>query len=186
MFLSNEIKGDIYRIKGKVDFSCFLSCMKSKGFRFLFFFRKLKETKKTNPLWLFYKLMYRHYFVKYGIQIPIGVQIGAGLSLPHFGSIVINSKSKIGNNCNILQNVTLGNTKRGQKKGAPIIGNQVYIGPSASIVGGIVIGNNVLIAANAFVNFDVPDNSIVIGNPAKIIPRENAVEGYIYNFLGEF
>ncbi len=47
------------------------------------------------------------------------------------------------------------------------------------IVGKIKIGNNVLIAANSYVNFDVPDNSIVIGNPGKIIHRENATEGYI-------
>jgi serine O-acetyltransferase len=119
--------------------------------------------------------------VKYSIQIPISVQIGEGLLLPHFGGIVINSKSAIGNNCNILQNVTLGNTKRGQKKGAPLIGNNVYIGPSATVVGGITVGNNVLIVANSFVNFDVPNDSIVIGNPAKIISRENAVDGYINN-----
>ena len=47
------------------------------------------------------------------------------------------------------------------------------------IVGKISIGNNVLVAANSYVNFDVPDNSIVLGNPAKIIHKDNATEGYI-------
>jgi serine O-acetyltransferase len=48
-------------------------------------------------------------------------------------------------------------------------------------VGGITIGNNVLIAPNAYVNFDVPENSVVMGNPAKIYESENATEGYINN-----
>lgn len=66
-----------------------------------------------------------------------------------------------------------------EKRGGSQIGNCVWIGPNAVIVGKIKIGNNVLIAANSYVNFDVPDNSIVIGNPGKIIHRENATEGYI-------
>lgn len=183
MFVSDDIIADQFRLTKKKDLKSFFYCMKSPGFRFLFFFRKLQQTKKMNPLWLFYKIMYRHYFIKYGFQIPISVKIGKGLLLPHFGGIVINSKSKIGNNCNILQNVTLGNTKRGVKKGAPIIGNKVYIGPSATVVGGITVGDNVLIVGNSFVNFDIPSNSIVIGNPAKIISRDNAVDAYIDNVV---
>lgn len=67
----------------------------------------------------------------------------------------------------------------GVKIGVPTIGNDVWIDPNAVIVGGINIGDNVLIAANSFVNFDVPSNSIVIGNPGKIIPSVRATEGYI-------
>lgn len=59
----------------------------------------------------------------------------------------------------------------GVKKGVPIIGNNVYIGANAIVIGGIRIGDDVLIAPGAFVNFDVQNNSIVIGNPGKIIPR---------------
>ena len=57
----------------------------------------------------------------------------------------------------------------------------MWIGTNAVIVGNVRIGSDVLIAPLSFVNFDVPDHSIVIGNPAKIISRENAVEGYIEN-----
>ena len=63
--------------------------------------------------------------------------------------------------------------------GVPKIGNEVWIGPNAVIVGKVTIGDDVLIAANAYINFDVPDHSIVIGNPGKIIARESATEGYI-------
>lgn len=81
----------------------------------------------------------------------------------------------------IYNGVTLGAQNRGQHQGSPIIGNNVFLGPNAVIVGKIKIGNNVLIAGGSFVNFDVPDNSIVIGNPAKVIHKDNAVEGYILN-----
>lgn len=59
------------------------------------------------------------------------------------------------------------------------IGNRVWIGTNAVIVGKITVGSNVLIAPNSYVNFDVPDNPIVIGNPAKIIYRKDVIEGYI-------
>ncbi|MGL6039532.1 MAG: serine acetyltransferase, partial [Soonwooa sp.] len=59
--------------------------------------------------------------------------------------------------------------------------DEVWIGPNAVIVGGITIGNNVLIAPNAYVNMDVPANSVVIGNPAQITPNNMATEGYINN-----
>ena len=74
---------------------------------------------------------------------------------------------------------TIGRENRGKRKGAPQIGNCVSVGINSTIVGNIKIGNNVLIAPNSFVNFDVPDNSVVIGNPGVIHHKENATEGYI-------
>ena len=116
---------------------------------------------------------------KYLFQIPYPVSIGYGFNFVHFGRIIVAPDVKIGNNCNIFTGVTIGSTTRGDKKGVPIIGNNVWIGPNAVIVGGVNIADNVLIAANSYVNFDVPENSIVIGNPGKIIPKDNATEGYI-------
>ena len=75
--------------------------------------------------------------------------------------------------------ITIGVELRGKRKGAPTIGDRVWIGPNATIVGKISVGNDVLIGANSYVNFDVPDHSIVIGNPGRIICKENATEGYI-------
>ncbi len=59
--------------------------------------------------------------------------------------------------------------------------DDVWVGTNAVIVGGITIGNNVLIAPNSYVTQDVPDNSIVRGNPMQIISNEKATEGYINN-----
>jgi len=126
-------------------------------------------------------LLYRRYFFKYGIQIPSSTIIGRGFYIGHFGNIVVNGQVKIGDNCNISNGVTIGQTNRGEKAGVPTIGNSVWIGVNSVIVGNIIIGNNVLVAPNSFVNIDVPDNSIVIGNPAKIIEKISATTGYINN-----
>lgn len=116
---------------------------------------------------------------KYLLQIPYPVTIGKGLNIVHFGRVIIAPSVVIGDNCNIFTGVTIGSTVRGSRRGVPKIGNEVWIGPNSVIVGKVTIGDDVLIAANAYVNFDVPDHSIVIGNPGKIIARENATEGYI-------
>jgi len=68
----------------------------------------------------------------------------------------------------------------GKKKGVPTIGDNVFMGRNSIIIGNVNIGHNVLIAPGAFVNFDVPDNSIVIGNPGQIIPQNSSpTEKYI-------
>lgn len=104
-----------------------------------------------------------------------------GLYIGHPYCITINPQSVIGENCNIHKGVTIGQENRGTRKGVPIIGNRVWIGVNATVIGKITIGNDVLIAPNSYVNFDVPPHSIVIGNPGNVIFRENATEGYINN-----
>lgn len=90
--------------------------------------------------------------------------IGGGFFIRHGYSTNINTVS-IGKNCTIHQNVTVGGTD----KGIPTIGNNVFIGTGAIVLGPITIGDNVTIAAGAIVVEDVPANSLVIGQKAKII-----------------
>ncbi len=90
--------------------------------------------------------------------------IGGGLRLLHPFATVVNAE-KIGKNCIIFQQVTVG-MKNGKK---PIILDNVTITCGAKVLGGITIGNNVIIGANAVVVKDVPDNSVVAGIPAKVI-----------------
>lgn len=127
--------------------------------------------------------MHRIYMYKYGFQIPVGTKIGKGFYIGHFGTLVINGKAEIGDNCNVAHNVTIGQENRGKRKGFPVIGNKVWIGTGSVIVGKIKIGNNVLIAPNSYVNTDVPSNLIAIGNPLKIVKKDNAIEGYIEHIL---
>lgn len=120
---------------------------------------------------------------KFGVNLSPRTDIDLGFFVGHRGPMAINPRSKIGKNCNIGVCVTIGQENRGKREGSPIIGNKVWIGSNAVIVGKITIGDNVLIAPGAYVNFDVPSNSIVLGNPGKIIPAENATLAYINNII---
>lgn len=104
-----------------------------------------------------------------------GCYLGAG----HEGTIIINRNAVIGEYSTISVGVVIGKEFRGAREGAPTIGDYVWIGANAVIVGNIKVGSDVLIAPNSYVNFDVSDHSIVIGNPGRIIRKENATQGYI-------
>ena len=115
---------------------------------------------------------------KYGLEI-LSDDIGPGLYLGHAHNINVSPLAKIGKNCNLNKGCTIGRENRGKRIGAPTLGDDVWVGSNSMVVGNIHIGSDVLIAPNAYVNFDVPDHSIVIGNPAKIIKKENATDSYI-------
>lgn len=174
------IKSDVYRYRGGVGvinvLKCWLTC---HGFRVTYFMRMSKSGNVA--LRWFYRLMFTHYMCKFGIQTHWTLNAGRGLYIGHFGSIIIGAGATLGDNCNINQGVTIGIENRGERKGFPTIGDNVWIGANSVVVGKINIGDNVLIAPLTFVNFDVPSNSIVVGNPAKIIYNANATEGYICN-----
>ena len=99
----------------------------------------------------------------------------------HAYCITINPKAILGRNINIHKGVTIGQENREIRAGVPQIGDCVWIGVNSTIVGNIKIGNDVLIAPNSYINCDVPDHSIVFGNPCIIKSRPNATEGYINN-----
>ena len=148
--------------------------------KFSYYFRK-SATCKNKILKSYYRFMFRSICAKHGLEIPAQANIGKGLYIGHPYNITINPDAVLGENINIHKGVTIGQENRGVRKGAPTIGNQVWIGINATIVGNITIGNDVLIAPNSYVNCNVPSHSVVIGNPCKIIPRENATEEYINN-----
>ena len=130
---------------------------------------------------MFYRLIYNRLCAKRGIEISWRTKIGKGLYLSHVYNITINAGSVIGENCNIHKGVLIGQANRGARKGVPTVGNQVWIGINAAIVGGITIGDDVLIAPNTYVNCDIPGHSVVYGNPCIIKHRDNATEKYINN-----
>lgn len=153
----------------------------TKIYKLHYFLRKA-QTSKTVMQYL-YRFLLRCEERKRGIEISYKVSIGPGLYLGHPYCITINDRAVIGKNCNIHKGVTIGRENRGKRMGAPRIGDNVWIGINATIVGAIEIGSNVLIAPNAFVNTNVPDNSVVIGNPCMIIPNEHATKSYIINTI---
>ena len=173
------IEADLYRHEGLKGFKGFIKGWFIPGFRYTFLFRKVVQSGRLSPGGMFLRTLKRRYRYKYGFEIHPDAQIGKGFYLTsHCGPVII-GPVKIGRNCNISHSVTIGRSYRGGKIGRPEIGDYVWIGPGSVLVGEIRIGNNVLIAPNSFVNFDVPDHSLVIGNPGKIIPKENPTKNYI-------
>lgn len=175
--LKNILKKDLYRYDGETNF--FKGYLIQKGFRYTFYLRIATITKGIS--YYFSKFILRQLVVKYGYEISEKTEIGEGLAILHLGGIAINKNAILGKNITIFQGVTIGGDV-GKRKGAPKIGNKVWIGANAVVVGNITIGDNVLIAANSLVNFNVPDNSLVIGNPAMIKPfyKINEYIEYIY------
>ncbi len=94
-----------------------------------------------------------------GISIPAECTIGKGFRIHHFGGVIFHPSTKIGDNCTIYQEVTLGD--KGGYGGAPVIGDNVTIGAGAKILGGITIGNNSKIGALTLVSKNVPEYSKV-------------------------
>jgi serine O-acetyltransferase len=118
------------------------------------------------------KMRLRKLSYKLGFTIPENV-FEEGLSIAHYGNIVINPHVKIGRNCRIHVGVNIGLGARGELP--PVVGNNVYIGPGAKLFGSIIIGDNTVIGANAVVNKSFPEGNISLGGiPAKEISKKNS------------
>lgn len=173
--MNSSIKRDLYRYIGN-DCNRLLLQVRyilfTPGFQYIFFFRKAQLSNFIISK-IFYEICLKLCSFKFGIQIPSATIIGEGFRISHFGVIVINPGAKIGRNFSISQGCLIGNSK-GLDEEVPVIGDNVCMQANSIIVGKIHIGNHVLIAPGAFINFNVPDNSIVIGNPGKIIARESS------------
>lgn len=180
--LVSRIKSDLFRYRGQYSFSAFIKeYFLNPGFKFMVWHRIAHITKnKSKLLYLIPWMKLKKLKYRYGYDIPAETRIGNGFYIGHIGGIVISSKAIIGKNCNISQGVTIGFSSRGNKKGYPTIGSNVYIGPGAVIVGSIKIGDNVAIGANAVVLQDIADNAVAVGIPAKVVSL-NGSDCYILN-----
>ena len=177
--MENLFKYDYYRYYGtKWNLMGLKYLISDHSLWFLFLLRKSQDESGifTKP---FVWVLLRRLSKKYGLEISPKTKIGKGLYIGHAYNITVNPKVILGNNINIHKGVTLGQENRGKRKGTPIIGNNVWIGVNSTLVGNIRIGDDVLIAPNSYINKDIPSHSIVIGNPCKIIYREDATKEYI-------
>lgn len=106
-----------------------------------------------------------------GCAIDRDMRVGHRFRIVHAGGITINPGVRFGNRCGIMHNVTIGTNM--DKPGCPIIGDDVFIGTGAVVVGNITIGDGALIAANSLVFFDVPPDALAMGVPAVIYPNKS-------------
>ena len=178
--MKNVFKKDLYRYYGESGEPFLKKVFRPMEIKYISLFRKA-NTCNFLPLKLFYMLRLMHMSEKTQIQIPARTSIGDGLYIGHLGRVIIHPDAKLGKNINIATGVTIGMENRGKRKGVPVIGDNCWIGTNAVIVGNVKIGSDVLIAPLSYVNFDVPDHSVVVGNPGRIIPKENATASYICN-----
>ena len=105
------------------------------------------------------------------IEIHPGAKIGKNFFIDHGGGVVIGETTEVGDNCLLYQGVTLGGTSDKREKRHPTLKNNIVVGAGAKVLGPITIGNNVKIGANSVVINDVPDNSVVVGIPGRIVAR---------------
>lgn len=171
-------KYDLYRLTGEMDTCTHIKTFFSnRAYRRIVYYRHFHD---KSFIGIISRIGNRLISRKMSLELQPNAKIGEGMLFIHPYSITINSQAVVGRNLTMLKGATIGNSKTG-RIGAPVIGDNVYIGLNSSIVGGVHIGNDVMIAPNTFVNFDVPDGCLVIGSPGIIHQKENASKEYIVN-----
>lgn len=165
----------------KADFRAYEGDWGAQGFWVMLVYRfgrwrytiRIKIIRKAFSL--MYKILFKLVQIITGIELPCEVDVGPNFVIDHFGGVVISGYARFGANCRLRTGVVVG-LKSISDPGAATFGDNVDIGTGAVILGRITIGNNVLIGANAVVTRDVPDNSIAVGVPAVIRPRQSVGE----------
>jgi serine O-acetyltransferase len=144
----------------------------SAGFRSIFFNRFLNYNffKKNKKIM---KLIYYLSLILTKTDVPYTAKIYGGLIFPHEKCIIIHPHCIIGKNVTIMQGATIGGNlgKKKNNRTSPKIGENVFIGPGAKILGPVEIGKNSIIGANTVITKDIPSNCIAVGVPAKVIKK---------------
>ena len=140
--------------------------------------RKKALTAKS-PIRYIYINKWNKILGRFGAFIPFDAEFADKPTFPHgYHGIFISGGAQIGTDCTIFHQVTIGSNTLPQTKhpGAPVIGNNVFIGTGAKIIGGVRIGNNVRIGANCVVTTDIPDNCTVVLTSPRIITHEQPID----------
>ena len=111
-----------------------------------------------------------------GVSLPAACTIGPGLYISHYGTVIVHPRTRIGENCNLSQGVTIGVRGRGRDGGAPLLGDRVHVAPNAIIVGPITIGDDAAIGPGAVVSLSIPAHGVASGNPATISVGHGSAE----------
>jgi serine O-acetyltransferase len=133
--------------------------------------RSVRPRLLAAPLLLLYHFLAFTVHVLFGIDLSSNCVIGPGLYIAHFGGIIV--CGKLGSNCSIGQGVTIGAKGAGRSCGYPEIGDRVYVGAGAMVIGNIRVGDDVVIGANTVVVQDIPSGSRVVSAAVRILPRRS-------------
>lgn len=183
-------RSDLYRHYGRANLGTFTRMLlvywEPPGAKYAFLLRLCRYTQEARPralfapLFVITRILLKRWEYAFHIRIPPQTAIGPGLYIGHFGDIGVNRRAVIGANCNLSQGVSIGQASRGRRKGCPVIGDNVFVGPGAKIIGRVRIGDNVAIGANCVVTRDIPDNAVVVGVPGRVISYAGSAD-YILN-----
>jgi len=174
---------DLYRYGPATPRAFLRALVAEPGYRYAFAMRLVAYARSHGDLAhrllaIGSRLWLRQMRFRFGVDLPASTQVGSGLYMNHPNGIVVHSEAVIGRDCNLSQDVTLGEANRGRNAGFPTIGDGVYIGPGAKIVGAVHVGDDSAIGANCVVTHDVPPHSVVVGVPGRVISSEGAA-GYV-------
>ena len=178
--MNDKFKRDYFQQTGlKYSGGVLLRLLKHQSLRYIYLGRLL-ESSKSRLIDCICILLQRRITNRCGIEIDFKSRnIGEGFVLMHGFDITVNPQAKLGQDVVLFKGCTIGSVRSGKRAGVPRIGSRVVIATNAMVCGGITVGNDVLIAANSFVDFDVPDHSLVIGNPARIFSKVDAAKDYL-------
>jgi serine O-acetyltransferase len=179
--LKECIQSDLYRFRGRTDLREFLSALLlQRTFKILFWYRLAHALGRAPGVGFAVRWKHRRVCERYCVDLPWQTKIGKGAKISHAYGLVVHGDAVIGDNVLLTHQVTLA-TEKGK---TPVIGNCVRISPGAKIIGGVTIGDNVVVGANAVVVKDVPSNTVAVGVPARILERpfEEFSERYYWSF----
>lgn len=171
-----DIKADVFRAKGReLEFGSILAlAITSRTFRPVFTLRLCQWSRgRSWPIQAAAKFLHRIAQAKAGMDFPSRLCAGSGLLLVHGWGTVVSPGARIGSNVTLFNGVVIGRkdtiSANGRETKYPIVGDDVWIGPHAIIIGGVRIGDGAIVAGGSVVTKDVPAHCVVGGNPAKIL-----------------
>ncbi len=175
--LKKYIAADVYRINQKTPVGAVFSTAASRRtFRPVLTLRLCQwASNRPRPLQMMARLLHRFSQAMAGMDLPSTIDAGPGLLLVHGWGLVVNWKAKIGSNVTLFNGVVIGQkdtiTETGRRTRYPVIGNDVWIGPHAIVIG-VSVGDGAIIGPGSVVTKDVPAGCVVAGNPASILRRD--------------
>lgn len=169
------------RLLAKLLFPLFLAGLKLSGRSIWSFKAELQRCRRANPLLLAF---YDQYFARYGSWIGLASRIAGEPCFPHgpYG-VFVSGGARLGANTVIFQQVTIGSDSLADSAdaGSPQIGDNVYIGTGAKVIGKVTVGDNCRIGANAVVYSDIPANSVAVQSPTRVI-RKHSLDNRFLSF----
>jgi serine O-acetyltransferase len=174
-WMRTAIAADLIRFEAGSSWrSILLAIWRHRTLRPIIMHRWANHESRLRPL---FRLAHRVTLGHAGMDFPLETEVGRGLAITHGWGLVVSPEARIGSNVTLFHGVTLGTRTRTELDGtrvhgAPTIGDEVWIGPHAVLVGPVVVGRGSIIAPGAMVLDDVPEYSLVVGNPQRIARKD--------------